>query len=75
MEIKQVKAWQTSDGTYHSTRSMAEQFVKNADLVTLLDEIFVTSNGQDILNFLSGHRSLVREWLDACDAMEKEVMS
>lgn len=30
---------------------------------------------QDALNFLSGRRRQVRDWLDKCDALEREAVT
>lgn len=75
MRIEKVEAWRTSDGTFHSGPKMAEQYVLNAELLQYIGEVPSRySDAQDILNTLSGNRKLVRQWLDACDAMEREAL-
>lgn len=71
MRIEKVQAWRTSDGTYHSGPKMAEQFVLNAELIGVIGDLS-GRDAQDVLNALSGNRKLMRQWLDACDAMERE---
>lgn len=75
MMVEKVQAWRTSDGVYHSGPKMAEQHVLNAELMDYIGEVPGRyTDAQDILNTLSGNRKLVRSWLDACDAMEREAL-
>lgn len=70
MRIEKVQAWRTSDGVYHSGPKMAEQHVLNAELIEIIGK--EPGDAQDILNIFSSNRKKLREWLDACDAMERE---
>jgi hypothetical protein len=49
---------------------MADQYVFNKALVEFLHSVG-HPDPQDIVNSLSGRKKMVREWLDACDALEK----
>lgn len=70
--ITSKKVWETSDGATHTTHAMAVQHVCNAILVDLLVRDDRNAHeAQDLINNLSGYRKQLREWLDACDAMEK----
>lgn len=73
MIVEKVQAWRTSDGTYHSGPMMAEQFVISVELRDVIGDIS-DRDAQDVLNTLSTNRKLVRRWLDACDAMEREAL-
>jgi hypothetical protein len=72
MKISKITKFRTEDGTEHSTREMAEQFILNAELLEILGASVLEP--QDILNTLSSHRQKVRDWLNACDAMEKAAL-
>lgn len=78
MTFKKVEAWKTDDGVLHSSEAMAEQYVANRELVSILDVVFRDSDfepqGQNILNTLSGRLPLVREWIEACEKLRKESL-
>lgn len=75
MNIEKVTAWRTSDGVYHSGPKMAEQHIRNKRLADALQEIMDDkTDAQDVLNFLTGRRVEVVQFLAACDAMEKEAL-
>lgn len=83
MQIKKITKWQTSDGTEHSSKAMADQFILTTELVSILadqrpwargDDLDPKHTAHDVLNTLSSYRTKVREWLDACDAMEKAAL-
>ncbi len=77
--IKKIPRWQTSDGVEHTTHEMAVRYVINAELLERLVESGMSPDrhhAQDVLNALSDKttRAKLREWVDACDAMEKAAM-
>ncbi len=75
MKITSFKKWRTEDGTEHSTLEMAEHWVRSRELIdALVHDDRPESEVQNMLNTLSSHPRLVREWLDACDAMEKAAI-
>lgn len=74
MEIRKITKFETSDGTEHSTLQMAKQYVKNKEVCEALAEaVYLRENAdpQDIVNWITSHSAMIRDLLDACDAMEK----
>jgi hypothetical protein len=72
MKITSFKKWRTEDGTEHVTMEMAVHWVCTCKLVEALTATNRTvAAAEDVLNDLSSHQKLVRDWLDACEAMNR----
>lgn len=73
MNIEKIAKWRTDDGVEHTSPEMAEQHILNELMLDGLTAApgFTRGQAQDILDILSGDRRRARQWLDACDAMEK----
>jgi hypothetical protein len=72
--ITKVTKWETSDGKIHSSKEMADQHVMNDEIVKSIDAAIYIEAGcdaQDFVNWMASNARMVREFLDACDAMEK----
>lgn len=77
LTVRKVEVWETSDGVKHTSKAMADQYILNAEMVRELTTSagYGDNEAQDIVNFLSGRRrGLVRDWLDACEKLEKESL-
>jgi hypothetical protein len=71
MEIKKITKFQTDDGAEHLTVEMACQHLLNEELVSIFAYMDGGCDSQEIINCISSNAKKVREFLDACDAMEK----
>ena len=75
LSITKVTKWETSDGKIHSSQEMANQHLLNADACERIKEVLLTGadfpDAQDFVNWITSNSKMVRELLDACDAMEK----
>lgn len=74
MKIVKFMKWRTEDGEEHTTPEMANQHILNLQMIEVMASHFSSDSAQDVLNLFSGHRKLVREWLNSCDAMEKAAL-
>lgn len=75
MFIKKIEVWETSDGARHSNHSMALQHVLNTEVIEIFTQHdYPAADAQDIVNLITGNIPKFREFLDACDKAEKEIM-
>jgi hypothetical protein len=74
LTITKKEVWETSDGVTHTSREMAHAYILNADICELFDHLENSAEPQDIVNTITSNAKAIREFLDACDAMERKVM-
>jgi len=71
---EKIIKWRTSDGAEHSSKEMADQHVLNAEICQNISERLYLRGDvdpQDIVNWMTSNAKQIREFLDACEAMER----
>ncbi len=76
MTAEKITKWRTPDGVEHSTKEMADHWGLLQQMIEILENRTDLSeeSAYDVLNAIGTSqvdRQMVRDWLDACDAMEK----
>lgn len=72
LKIAKFSKWRTSDGVEHSTYQMAEHWILLAAIKEAMAASGISDDAiTDAINFIESNRKIIRNLLDACDAMEK----